>query len=66
MLVPACSLSHLKLGLREIYPEGFLAAEQLTTKALIVNFEGHADGVEIAQATARLAACAARPMPTTI
>ena len=48
VLVPASSLLHLKHRLLEIYPDGFLAVDQLMTKALLVDFDDHAEGAEIA------------------
>jgi hypothetical protein len=52
VLVPARSALRVSHRLRDIYPDGFLAADQGMSRALVVDFDDHVDGAEIAWITA--------------
>lgn len=49
VLVPVSGLLRITHGLREIYPDGFLAADQSLSKGLLVDFDEHVQGAEIAE-----------------
>jgi hypothetical protein len=48
VLVPSAGLLRTKDRLREIYPEGFLVVNQHLSRALLVDFDDHSRGAEIA------------------
>jgi hypothetical protein len=48
VLVPTVSTVRIAHSLRSIYPDGYLAADQLLCRALVVNFDDRAEGAEIA------------------
>lgn len=47
VLAPAQGLLGIKSKLRQIYPDGFLVADQRSQSGLIVDFDDHADGAEV-------------------
>ena len=47
-LVPARSALRVTSRLRVIYPSGFVAADQALSRALVVDFDDHVDGAEMA------------------